>query len=55
MLFMYAKLPSRLLTVQKGEREAAHMRETVYLNNIENIPTIKNLYHIQCQYVDWIE
>ena len=36
MLSVYAKLSSRLLAVQKRERETAHMQGTVYLSKIEN-------------------
>ncbi len=50
MFSTYAKLSSRLLAVRKREREATHMQETVFTSaRLKIVPTIKNLYRIQCQ------
>ena len=46
MLSIYAKLPGRLLAVQKKEREAAHMQGTFTSARLKIVPTITNLYHI---------
>ena len=40
-------------SLSEGEREAAHMQETVFTSaRFKIVPTIKNLYYIQCQCVD---
>ncbi len=45
---MNAKLTSHIFTLQKRERAALHMLETVYtLARLKIVPTIMNLYHIQ--------
>ena len=52
MLSTYANLSSHLLVVRKRESGCTHARNCVYLSKIEIVPTITNLYHIQCQCVD---
>ena len=49
----YAKLSSHQLAVGKRERAAAHMHGTMsILARLTIVLSIKNLYHIRCQYVD---
>ena len=54
MLSIYAQLSSHVLAIlREREREAVNMQGTVLpLAKLKIVPTIKNLYHIQCQYVD---
>ena len=53
MLSVYAKLSSRLL-VRKRERGLRTCKETgvFTLARLKIVLTIKNMYRIQCQYVD---
>ena len=47
---LYAKLPSHLLTVRERGRVGVNVQGTVFtLARLKIVPTIKNLYHIQCQ------
>ena len=49
---MHAKL-SAVYSLSERERAAVCMQGTVFtLARLKIVPTIKNLYHIQCQYVD---
>ena len=45
--------PACLLAVRKKEKATAHMQGTVFTSaRLKIVPTIMNLYHIQCQCVD---
>ena len=51
MLSIYAKLSSPSNRCPK--ERAAHMQGTVFTSaRLKIVPTINNLYHIQCQRVD---
>ena len=52
LLSIYAELSS-LYSLSERARMDAHMQGTVFtLARLKIAPTIKNLYHIQCQCVD---
>ena len=53
LCFRYLNYIAYTRSLKERERAAAHMQGTVFtLARLKIVPTIKNLYHIQCQYVD---
>ena len=51
LCFLYILKP--VYSLSETERERLHMQETMFtLARLKIVPTIKNLYHIQCQRVD---